>query len=121
MGTNFTGTSHEDFHDVVLGIVYPLADHRNLSGALPAAGERQPGQAGGKVIGSELIGAELHQAGVLPAAASAAGEGYDAANSGGSNFGPDEPEARRPGVERRSRSSGKENPDRTAGRFRRTW
>jgi K+-transporting ATPase ATPase C chain len=73
---------------VLLGIIYPLVVtglaqllfHDNANGQLIARD--------GKVIGSRIIGQAFTGAGYFHPRPSAAGAGYDAANSGGTNLGP---------------------------------
>src|SRR5262245_37634268 len=73
---------------VILGAVYP----RIVSGIAPAV---LPGQANGqlverdgKVVGSRIIGQGFSSPGYFRSRPSAAGMGYDAANSAGSQLGP---------------------------------
>ena len=73
---------------VLLGIVYPLVV-TGLSQALfhdKANGQLIADQ--GRVIGSRIIGQSFAGPGYFHSRPSAAGNGYDAANSGGTNFGP---------------------------------
>ncbi|MGW8706205.1 potassium-transporting ATPase subunit KdpC [Brevundimonas sp. NPDC055814] len=77
----------------VLGVAYPLA----VTGVAQAA---FPGQANGslvrdkagQVVGSALVGQSFAQPGYLHPRPSAAGKGYDAAASSGSNLGPLNPD-----------------------------
>lgn len=73
---------------VLLGVVYPLL----VTGlAQVLFRDKANGQLivrNGEVIGSRIIGQAFSGPGYLHSRPSAAGNGYDAANSGGTNFGP---------------------------------
>jgi potassium-transporting ATPase KdpC subunit len=73
---------------VLLGVVYPLVV-TGLSQLLFR--DKANGQLisrNGEVIGSRIIGQTFAGPGYLHSRPSAAGNGYDAANSGGTNYGP---------------------------------
>jgi len=73
---------------VLLGIVYPLVV-TGLSQLLFR--DKANGQLisrNGEIIGSRMIGQTFAGPGYLHSRPSAAGNGYDAANSGGTNYGP---------------------------------
>lgn len=77
----------------VLGVAYPFA----VTGVAQAAFHDQANGSlvrdqAGKVVGSALVGQIFAQPGYLHPRPSAAGEGYDAAASSGSNLGPLNPD-----------------------------
>lgn len=83
---------------VVLGVVYPLAITAIAQLGLPAQANGSTVVAEGKVVGSTLIGQSFtdKKGNPLPqwfqSRPSAAGAGYDATASGGSNLGPNNPD-----------------------------
>jgi len=73
---------------ILTGMVYPAL----VTGLAKAIFPRQAGgsliEVGGKTAGSDLIGQKFVKPEYVHGRPSAAGDGYDAANSGASNFGP---------------------------------
>ncbi|MBF4461059.1 MULTISPECIES: potassium-transporting ATPase subunit KdpC [unclassified Rathayibacter] len=81
----------------LLGLAYPLAVLGVGQLAFPAQANGSLLRDGGEVVGSSLIGQSFADADGAPlpqwfqSRPSAAGAGYDAGSSGGSNLGPDNP------------------------------
>ena len=73
---------------LLLGVAYPLAVTGLAQAMFPAKANGQLIERGGKVIGSRIIGQAFSSPGYFRSRPSAAGAGYDAANSGGTNLGP---------------------------------
>jgi potassium-transporting ATPase KdpC subunit len=73
---------------VLFGIVYPLAMTGLAQAIFPAKANGQLIERGGRAIGSRIIGQTFSSPGYFHGRPSAAGAGYDAANSGGTNLGP---------------------------------
>jgi K+-transporting ATPase ATPase C chain len=73
---------------VLLGVIYPLTITAIAQVVFPDQANGQLVQRDGKIIGSRLIGQGFSSPGYFRSRPSAAGTGYDAANSAGSQLGP---------------------------------
>jgi K+-transporting ATPase ATPase C chain len=73
---------------VLLGVIYPLVVTGLAQALFPDKANGQLIVRNGSVVGSHIIGQAFSSAGYFRSRPSAAGTGYDAASSGGTNLGP---------------------------------
>ena len=95
---------------IILGVIYPLGMTAIAQVVFPDKANGQLIERDGKVIGSRIIGQGFSSPGYFHSRPSAAGTGYDAANSAGSNLGPTNKKLI-DGVKANVEAARKENPN----------
>jgi potassium-transporting ATPase KdpC subunit len=73
---------------ILFGVIYPLAVTGLAQILFPSKANGSLVVSGGKTIGSQLLGQSFSSQGYFHSRPSAAGDGYDAGNSSGSNLAP---------------------------------
>lgn len=73
---------------LLLGVAYPLVVTGLAQVLFPDKANGQLIERGGRIVGSRIIGQAFSSPGYFRSRPSAAGTGYDAASSGGTNLGP---------------------------------
>src|ERR1044071_5162980 len=96
---------------VLLGIVYPLAVTGLAQVIFPRQAAGSLVEKDGRVIGSRLIGQPFSGPGYFHSRPSAAGSGYDATASGGTNLGPTSRKLLEQNVKAVAHALGEKNPD----------
>jgi len=94
---------------ILLGLIYPLAVTGVAQLLFPKKADGELIRKGGNVIGSRLIGQGFSGGGYFDSRPSAAGNGYDAENSNGTQLGPTNQKLI-DGVEARVAAAREENP-----------
>ena len=88
MGNLVTAASMTVVTTLLLGVMYPLAITGIAQVLFPAQANGQLIEQNGRIIGSRIIGQRFSSPGYFRSRPSAAGAGYDAANSAGTQLGP---------------------------------
>lgn len=96
---------------VLLGVIYPLAVTALAQVIFPSQAAGSLIERDGQVIGSRLIGQPFSGPGYFHSRPSAAGTGYDATASGGTNFGPTSKKLIEENVKTAAVALREENPD----------